>query len=138
VSPTLRRTATTALAAYGVALVAVLLYPSDAGPSAVIDHVSAAGRRLGLPGALADPLQVEFLLNCLILAPATFLGSLLLPRISVLRWAVAGCAVSSVVELAQLALPDRTATVADVVANTLGAALGAACARGLRDPEPGQ
>ena len=137
-SPTLRRTAATALAAYGVALVVVLLNPSSAGPSALVAHVSNAGLRLGLPGALVDPLQVEFFLNCLILAPATFLGSLLIPRVSVARWTLAGFAASSVVELAQLALPDRTATVADVVANTLGAALGAWCARGLWDPEPGQ
>lgn len=133
-SPTAHRATTIALAAYGVGLLVVLLNPSDAGPSAVIAHVSAAGGRLGLPGALVDERQVEFWLNVLILAPATFLGGLLRPSVSVARWTLVGLAASSVVELAQLALPDRTATVSDVVANTLGAALGAACAAGLRFP----
>lgn len=122
----LRRAAAVALAAYAVLLLVVLLNPSPAAPSRLVAVVAEAGARAGLPAALVVAERIEFGLNVMAFAPLPLLGSLLWPRIAVGQWTAAGFAFSLLVEIAQVALPARSATHADVVANTLGAALGAA------------
>ncbi|MBW8172589.1 VanZ family protein [Ornithinimicrobium sp. Arc0846-15] len=81
----------------------------------------------------ATPEDVAVALNCLIFIPAGAFLSLALPR---LRWwhvAAAGFGLSLSVEVAQWALlPGRSPEVIDLVANTLGAALGAVIVAGVR------
>lgn len=69
----------------------------------------------------------EFCANVLLFVPLGIFAMLLVPRISWLRTVVGALAVTVVIEVVQTLLrPDRTGSVRDVVANTLGAAIGAA------------
>jgi hypothetical protein len=121
-----RRTARVALAAYAVFLAFVLLNPSADVPSSSVAWVAEVGTGLGLPGPLAEPSRVEFICNVLILVPLSFLGSVLLPRLGWRDWTAYGFVLSGTVELLQaVLLPARSATFADVVANTSGALVGA-------------
>ena len=70
--------------------------------------------------------------NVLIIAPVTFFASLLRPRYSWLEWTALGFLAALLVEVIQaVALPDRSATFSDIVANTLGALVGALVVRFL-------
>ena len=125
-SPRVRTTARAALAVWVGLLAVVLLAPSTAGPDWAIAHLSDALRGLGLPGALAGPERVEWLLNVAAFVPLGLLGSLLWTRPTWRDWTAAGFVASLLVEAFQaVALGARQATHADVVANTLGMLLGA-------------
>lgn len=123
-----RRILTLGLVAYAAALVIVLLNPSPAVGSELIGRVARLGAQLHLPAALVVDARIEFGLNVLAFMPLALLGSLLRPAVSLSAWTAAGFGGSLLVEAVQLALPERMATHADVVANTLGAALGAGAA----------
>ena len=119
-----RTTVSTALAVW-VGLLAVVL-PSSAGPDWAIVHLSDALSGLGLPGTLASPQRVEWILNVAAFVPLALLGSLLWTRPTWRDWTAAGFVASLLVEAFQaVALGARQATHADVVANTLGMLLGA-------------
>ena len=121
-----RRAAKVALAVYAVFLAFVLLNPSADVPSSSVTWLADGAARLGLPGPLVVPSRVEFIANVLILVPVSFLGSVLLPRLDWRDWTAYGFVLSGTVELVQaLLLPERSATFADVVANTSGALIGA-------------
>ena len=121
-----RTTVSTALAVWVGLLAVVLLAPSSAGPDWVIVHLSDALSGLGLPGALASPQRVEWILNVAAFVPLALLGSLIWPRPTWRDWTAAGFVASLLVEAFQaVALGARQATHADVVANTLGMLLGA-------------
>jgi hypothetical protein len=121
-----RRAARVALAAYAAFLAFVLLNPSADVPSSSVSWLAETASRIGLPGPLVVPGRVEFVANVLILIPLSFLGSVLLPRLTWRDWTAYGFVLSGTVELVQaLLLPARSATFADVVANTSGALLGA-------------
>jgi hypothetical protein len=121
-----RRAARVALAAYAVFLAFVFLNPSADVPSSSVSWLAEAGARVGLPGPLVVPSRVEFIANVLILMPVSFLGSVLLPRLDWRDWTAYGFVLSGTVELVQaVLLPARSATFADVVANTAGALVGA-------------
>jgi len=124
--PDHRRAARVALAVYATFLAFVLLNPSADVPSTSVSWLTELAVRLGLPGQLAVPGRVEFVANVLILIPFSFLGSVLLPRPTWRDWTAYGFVLSGTVELVQaVLLPARSATFADVVANTSGALLGA-------------
>lgn len=127
-SPPMRTVLAVALLAYTVFLLAVLLNPSPAGPSELVTRVAALGVRLDLPAPLVVPVRVEFGLNVLAFLPLSLLGSLLRPAVTVSAWVTTGFAGSLLVEATQTLLPERSATHSDVVANTLGMALGAIAA----------
>jgi hypothetical protein len=121
-----RRTARVALAAYAAFLAFVLLNPSADVPSSSVAWLTELAVRLGLPEVLVGPGRVEFVANVLILVPLSFLGSVLLPRLDWRTWTAYGFVLSGTVELVQAVfLPARSATFADVVANTSGALVGA-------------
>lgn len=81
---------------------------------------------LGLSNAQAYDIG-EFCANILLFLPLGMLIMALVSRVSWLQTVAAAGLLSVVIELAQTLLrPDRTGDVRDVVANTLGAALGAA------------
>ena len=121
----MRRLLTTALVTYALILLVVLLNPSPAVPSELVSRVASLGLRLALPAPLVEPTRVEFSLNVLAFLPLALLGSLWRPAVTVSAWTTIGFAGSLLVEATQTLLPDRSATHSDVVANTLGAALGA-------------
>jgi hypothetical protein len=124
--PAVRRAVAVALAAWTVVLAVTLLAPSAAGPSWLVETVSGVLGRLGLPDVLAAPERVEFGLNVAAFAPLSLLGTLLWPRPTWRDWTAIGFAASFLVEVVQaVALVGRSATHADVVANTLGTLFGA-------------
>ena len=70
--------------------------------------------------------------RALILMPVSALGSLVWPRSTWQEWTAYGFVIAGSVELTQgLLLPARTASYVDIVANTLGALLGALAAAAL-------
>ncbi|HYJ27126.1 MAG TPA: VanZ family protein [Nocardioides sp.] len=121
------RTALGVALALWVALLAVmLLAPSNDLADRLIDTVASAADTIGVPAALAATGRVEAGLNVVAFVPVTLIGSMLWPRPTWRDWATGGFIVSLLVEVVQaVALDDRTATHADVVANTLGALVGA-------------
>ena len=125
-SRTARTAVIAALGIWTVILTATLLAPSAAGPSWLVDTVARALTGLGAPEALADPSRVEFVLNVAAFVPLSLLGSILWPRLTWRDWTAVGFVASFLVEVVQaVALDARSATHADVVANTLGMLLGA-------------
>lgn len=121
-----RRVVTVLLVGWLVILAVTLLAPSAAGPSWLVATVARIADDLGAPAAVAHPVRVEFALNVVAFAPVSLLGSLLWRRLTWRDWTAAGFVASFLVEVAQAVVLDaRSATHADVVANTLGALVGA-------------
>lgn len=114
------------LAMYVMFLAAVL---SEYNPTVASDVVSGFGawlERNGAPTVLTGPGRVEFLLNAAMFAPVILLAAATFPRHPWANWVVYGFVASGAVELLQgLYLPPRSAQFVDVVANTLGAFVGA-------------
>lgn len=115
------------LGAYLAAALVVLLSPVS--PEAIVAAVTAWLRD---DAGLSSVRQgwVEFAANIALFAPLGALVTLAFRR----RWAgvVVALVLSAGVELAQTLLPGRVASPRDVVANVLGAALGAAVVLLLR------
>lgn len=124
-----RLVAAALLVAYVVFLGAVL---TEYNPVIATDVVARFGSWLGLhgvPTTFTQPARVEFFLNAAMFAPVAFLAALALPRHPWANWVVYGFVLSAGVELLQgLFLPPRSAQFVDVVANTLGALVGALAA----------
>ena len=129
-SAALRTALRVALTAYGVALAAVLLWPSTGTNDRVITATAELAADLGLPPALADPVVTEVLLNVVAFVPLTLLAALLWPRPRWAAWTVGVLLASLLVEVVQATvLGAQTGAASDVVANTLGALVGALLAR---------
>ncbi len=124
--PSVRALVAALLTAWLAVLAIALLAPSPAGPTWLVETVSRIGTDEGLPASLTALSRVEFVLNVVAFAPVPFLGAMLWDRPSWRDWTAGGFVASFLVEVTQaLALNERSATHADVVANTLGALLGA-------------
>lgn len=122
-----RRAAAIALATYVLVLAFVLLNPLGQVPTSAASWTSDAAERLGAPGWVVDEYRWDFGCNVLILVPLSALGSVIWPRSTWQSWTAYGFLVSAAVELVQgPLLPQRSATFADIVANTLGCLVGAA------------
>jgi glycopeptide antibiotics resistance protein len=114
------------LAVYSALLAIALFSPSSEHQSSAVAHLGSVLSSLGMPSRLVTYPRLEVVMNAAIVAPVTFLGSLSFPAWSWRDWTAAGFLVAVVVELAQgLLLPDREATFSDIVANTMGALVGA-------------
>lgn len=114
-------------------IVWLVLNPSPATPSGAVYRLSEVVTALGLPGVLADPTFVEFFLNIQLFVPLTLLVALLWERVKVWAWIVMGFLLSSGLEWLQLEfLSDRSSTSRDIIANTLGAAVGAVTVFAIR------
>ncbi|WP_394550988.1 VanZ family protein [Agromyces sp. MMS24-JH15] len=123
--PSIGTVARVALAPYLVALGFIVFLPAR-----------EAGRITGIVGVLADAVATvgvprepaaivfEFLANIALFVPLGLLLPLAWPRLGPITVIVAGCALSTGIELIQLAIPSRVSTISDVVANTAGTALG--------------
>lgn len=122
-----QRVATWGLIAYVAVLAAVALWPQPV-DRPVAGLLRAALRWLhgrGIPGWL-DYGFVESAANVLLFVPLGALVALIIGRGYWWVGAAAGLLISCAIELAQLLfLPGRYATPADVLANTIGAVLGA-------------
>ena len=121
-----RQTIVGALVVYAAALGFVLLVPYGAVPSSGASWTAALAARLGAPAWAVEPSRWEFIANALMLMPLSALGSLVWPRTGWRDWTAYAFVIAGGVELAQgLFLPERSATYADVAANTLGGLGGA-------------
>ena len=122
----LRTWAQIALVSYVAFLLWVLLSPSGDNATAVVGSVTNVLTELGFSPGLVTGARVEFALNTLMFVPVSFLGCVALPRLNWRDWVAAAFVTSLAVEgVAALAFQDRSAQFVDVVANTLGAGLGA-------------
>lgn len=129
----IRRVAAVLLAVYAVAVIVVVAWPTpvDAGSHAWLSGVLKSLHSRHLLMFLSYPL-IEFTSNVIMFVPLGLLVGVLFGR---RRWAWAialGCGVSALIELLQfLLLPGRFGTIDDVIANTLGALIGALIARSI-------
>lgn len=115
-----------ALGAYAALLAWILLWPSGSVATWVVVHTAQGLTDLGAPGSLVVGGRVEFALNAAMVVPLVLLAALLWPRWGWERWTAYAFVGSCAVELSQgLFLPLRSAQFDDVVANSLGAGVGA-------------
>jgi hypothetical protein len=118
----------------------LVLNPSPATPTSAVAGLSDAMARLGFPTWLADGSVVEFWLNVILFVPLGALSAMIWPRVRLWGWILAGLLFSSTLEWTQLqVLSERSSTSRDIIANTLGMALGAgliATARWLESEHP--
>ncbi|MEZ0446846.1 VanZ family protein [Cellulomonas sp. ICMP 17802] len=128
---TRRRVTVAVFVVYLVGLARVTLWP-QLGPDDGFDLVRTVLAWLGSHGVGLTYSVTEFVANIVLFVPFGVLVGLL----TRLRpWAVValGLATSAAIELAQLLfLPDRVADVRDLVANTLGTAVGVAVLLAVR------
>lgn len=128
-NPAVRRVLALVLVGYLAVLLFALLTPVGETPSSSVGWMEDRLRALGAPERLLLSGRVEFLANIAILVPATGLASLLWRKATWRDWTAYGFVFSGSIELFQgLFLAERSATYVDVVANTLGAAVGAIAA----------
>lgn len=115
------------LAAFALALALIVLLPSEGHRAlGLAEALARAAERLGIPYAPAFAV-IEFGANIALFVPLGLLLPLALGSIgrSTLFATIAVGAVTSMcIEFAQLAIPGRVSTPADVLANTLGTAIG--------------
>jgi len=111
--------------AYLVVLALIVFLPArEAGRlTGVVGWLALQVGKLGIP---VDPAYVvlEFTANILLFLPFGLLATVAYPRLRPVLVIAIGFASSVVIELVQLAIPSRYATVSDVIANTVGAAIG--------------
>ena len=117
----------------------VLFSPTSTVQSSLV-HDLVRVLHVFLPDRLITFDRAEVALNAVIIAPLSFLGWLAFTRARWQDWVAYGFLGSTTVELLQgLLLPDRQGSFSDIVANTLGAMIGAVAARLLfRSPDRGQ
>lgn len=115
-------------AAYFMGLAVIALWPTHVDSQISVVDGTFLGRwllDLGLSQGTAYRLM-EFSANVLLYVPLGAIALLLVPRPAWWRAVALALTISVAFELLQAGLrPERTASVGDVVANTLGAALGA-------------
>jgi VanZ family protein len=121
------------LALYLVLLAVALFSPSSEQQSNAVVWLEDLLRVLGAPPRLTGYDRLEVVMNAVIVAPATFLASMVVPRFGWRDWTCFGFVAALTVEAAQgLLLPGRQASFSDVVANTTGALIGSAILSGIR------
>lgn len=122
-----RQAAALALVGYSVVLATVLLSPTSAPGTSAVETVSELMSDVGVPASLADATRVEVALNVAIFVPWAALAAVVWPAVTWQAWTAYGFVVTGLVETAQALVlgSARSAAYSDVVANTLGALLGA-------------
>ena len=120
----LARRARPLLAVYALLLAVALLAPTSTVQSDLVSQLARALQAV-LPDHWVTYTRAEVLMNVVIVAPVSFLGTWAFPRLRWQDWAAYGFLGSSLVEVTQgLLLPDRQASFSDIVANTAGALVG--------------
>lgn len=116
------------LVGYTLFIATVLLAPVPTVASGVVGGTEGVLSAFGLPAVVTEPGRVEFVLNAAMFAPIANLAALARPRHPWANWVVYAFLASLAVETIQgLLLPARSAQFEDVVANALGAGVGAWC-----------
>ncbi|WP_292721430.1 VanZ family protein [Microbacterium sp. 13-71-7] len=133
--PAARRLALTArivLVPYAIAVLLLTWLPAD--EAGKVTGVVAVLARLvatwGVPGDAAYTV-FEFTANIALFVPLGALLAVGWRRMPAWAIVAVGCAASTVIELVQLAIPSRYSTLSDVIANTLGTAVGLVVARAI-------
>lgn len=125
---TMRVAAAVILGAWLLVGLALTLQPARPAPGQIVEHNLVPLRTIGIYLAHADePFWIRQALgNLALLLPVGLLGPLALPRMLDTWWraALAALALSLAVELIQLAIPNRSSDVDDVLVNVAGALLG--------------
>ena len=122
-----------ALAIYAVLLALALFWPTSDRQSASVVWLSHVLTSSGASPALLTYSRMEVLMNAAIVAPLTFFGSWSVRRLRWQDWTVYAFAGAVTVEIVQgLLLSSREASYSDVVANTVGALVGAVFFRVVR------
>lgn len=122
----------------GLAVAAYLvLAPSGTVPTLAVAGISDRLAEAGAPWWMADERVVQFVLNVALFVPPVFVAALLWRRLPWWGWALLGLVVSAAIETTQaLFLSHRTPEAADLVSNTVGAAIGALLASPVRWRRP--
>jgi VanZ like family len=121
-----------ALLLYALALLVVLFSPTSSLQTSLVVHVVDV-LQVVLPDSWVTFTRVEILMNAVIIAPLSFIGSIVWPRLRWQEWTTYGFLGATMVELVQgVLLPGRHASFSDIFANTAGALLGALLARRFR------
>jgi glycopeptide antibiotics resistance protein len=117
---------TIAYLVYLVAVGVLVFQPTGDQASGSVLWVSHLLRSWHAASWLSGPVNVEWGLNVLMFVPLSLLGSYFRPGWTWRDWVGVGFVASGLIELVQLVfLPNRVASFSDVVANTLGALIGA-------------
>ncbi|HEX6875613.1 MAG TPA: VanZ family protein [Nocardioidaceae bacterium] len=112
------------LLAYGLVVAFIVFWPTADVATGSVLGIWTLIQRIGAPGWISA-WAIEFVTNALMFMPLSFLGSTFKPHWGWRHWLVAGLAGSSAIELTQwLLLSGRSAQLADVASNTLGALAG--------------
>ena len=127
------RVAAPLLAVYCLLLLLALLWPTSTRQSAMVTWLGHVLSGLGAPHRYVEFGRLEVVMNAVIIAPVTLLATFVRPSYSWRDWTALAFCLACLVELAQgLLLPARHAQFSDIVANTLGALLGALLGLGAR------
>ncbi|WP_169799209.1 VanZ family protein [Nocardioides jensenii] len=101
----------------------LVFWPQPDTPSGAVEELVDALGSVGI--TFVSGTVIEFALNVALFVPLTLFGVLLWPRVNPLQWVFLGIAATVTIEFVQLAaLPDRSATLSDLVSNSLGAMIG--------------
>jgi hypothetical protein len=129
-TPQVRRGLALALVLGALGIGVFVLGPTGHLPSEVVMRTHEALAQLGLPGWLNAPSLWAFLYNVALFVPVAFVCATLWRTVPVWGWAGLGLLSSLAIEGVQaLFLDGRSPEVQDLVANTLGALVGALTAR---------
>jgi glycopeptide antibiotics resistance protein len=114
------------LGAYLACLAAAVLAPAGEVPTTALIHLTSWCRESGCPDALLIANRFEFAANVVVVIPASAIAKCIWSRRPWTFWTAYGFVIAVAIETVQgVALPERSASFADVVANTLGACAGA-------------
>jgi glycopeptide antibiotics resistance protein len=127
-----RRLASVLTLGYALLLGFVVFWPSGELATNSVYYIWRALDLLGAP-AFVSPSSIEFLTNMLLFVPLSFLGSTYRPSWGWFQWLLAGLAGTLAIEFTQwVLLAGRSASLMDIISNTLGALLGYALVIVLR------
>jgi glycopeptide antibiotics resistance protein len=129
----MRRSVRGLILAYVAGMAILVFAPSMGLPERTIYYAQRLLRMLHAPSIISRGGSVQFELNVLLFLPLVMLVALSFRRRPVWWWTFVFAAASGGIELVQwIGLPGRDASALDVLANTLGAAGGAALAALVR------
>jgi glycopeptide antibiotics resistance protein len=120
------------LLVYAAVVAFLVFYPSGVHATSSVAAMSRLLAQAGAPSWLGGHV-VEFLANIAMFLPLGALGAVLTRRWDWRLWLLVGLSASSLIELVQLlVLSERSAAFSDIVANTVGAVVGAVAAAAVR------
>jgi glycopeptide antibiotics resistance protein len=110
--------------AYLLLVVGLTFQPSGGMAGTGVAWAAEVLTRLHAPAPLTDTARLEVVLNVVMLVPLPILGSLVWPRTTWRDWTAYAFVTSLVIELAQVPIATRDASLSDLAANTAGGFVG--------------